>query len=67
MAGENLSSFNSKDRDSKYPQSEALDYFGAANNQLDAAFELGEADPEVVNRVIEEARRQSKGTNCLDR
>lgn len=67
MAGENLSSYNAKDRAAKFPDSQALDYFGAANNQLDAAFELGEADPEVVNRVIEEARRQSKGTNYLDR
>jgi hypothetical protein len=56
-----------QDTDPRFPDSQKSDPFGHALDQIDAASELDTRDPDVVAIVLDEARRQAKATQYLDR
>lgn len=56
-----------QDTDPRFPDSENLDPFGHALNQIDDAYELDRRDQNVVEKVLDDARRQASATNYLDR
>jgi hypothetical protein len=58
---------NSHDTDPRFPDSENLDPFGHALNQIDGAFELDTKDQDVVEKVLDDARKQARVVNYLDR
>lgn len=62
-----MSSERFQDTDPRFPDSENIDPFGHALNQIDAAYELDVRDQEVVTKVLDDARRQARAANCLDR
>jgi hypothetical protein len=62
-----MSPENSEGIDPRFPHSEKVDPMGHALAQIDAAFELGEAYPEVVSKVLDDARKQARRVNGLDR
>lgn len=62
-----MSSERFQDTDPRFPDSENIDPFGHALNQIDAASELDTRDPDVVAKVLDDARRQARAANYLDR
>lgn len=56
-----------QDSDPRFPDSENLDPYGHALNQIDGAFELDTRDQDVVAKVLDDARKQARAANYLDR
>ncbi len=58
---------NSHDTDPRFPDSENLDPFGHALKQIDDASELDTQNSDVVAKVLDDARRQARAADYLDR
>ena len=56
-----------QDTDPRFPDSEKSDPLGHALDQIDAASELDTQDSDVVAKVLDDARRQARASNYLDR
>lgn len=56
-----------QDTDPRFPDSEKSDPFGHALDQIDAASELDTRDQDAVAKVLDDARRQARAANYLDR